>query len=74
MASWAQQTHGSTGRLLLTQRHGDWWIVNDSDLERTLLCGSPAWVARIAGEDSYEAFSWRPDLTIARWIMNNYDL
>ena len=55
-------------------RRGDWnmaegavaapagalWIVNDSDLELSLTCGSLAFVAYLAGEEDYEPFSWLP--------------
>jgi hypothetical protein len=38
LAAWLVEAYGATGRLLLCDRPGSWWIVNDSDLELVLIC------------------------------------
>lgn len=35
---WAMDSHGSLGRLLLWDAGADWWILNEPDLELTLMC------------------------------------
>ncbi len=69
-----ERTHGTLGRLILCQAHGDWWVVNDADLELSLVCGPPDMVTAIAGGVSYESFSWLPDPTVGASVVEFYSL
>jgi hypothetical protein len=69
---WAWDTHGSVGRLLLAAADGEWWAVNDSDLEVLIVSGDRDVLVRaFAGpdpENSWPVFdpplgSWLPRLT-----------
>jgi hypothetical protein len=41
LSDWVWSTHGALGRLLLWDNQRTWWIVQEPDLELTLLCGQP---------------------------------
>jgi hypothetical protein len=69
---WAWDTHGPVGRLLLAANDGQWWAVNDSDLEVLIVSGvRDVLVWAFWGpdpENSWPAFdpplgSWLPRLT-----------
>jgi hypothetical protein len=65
---WVQETHGSTGRIILISPTGAWWILNDSGLELSLTSGPPAWTVSVAGEADYEPFSWLPSPEVAEAV------
>jgi hypothetical protein len=68
-SDWVWSTHGALGRLLLWDAASTWWIVNEPDLESTLLCAQPAQLsALLPGENldslARQAFAgWIPTLT-----------
>lgn len=51
-----QATHGALGRLLIWDRTQRWWIVNEPDLEVTLLCAPPG--AFASADAEHEPFDW----------------
>ncbi len=53
--NWVMDAHGGVGRLLLWGEGQDWWLVNDADLELTLICSQPSRFNR-----EFEAWSDRP--------------
>jgi hypothetical protein len=60
-AEWVWNRHGALGRLLLWDQARRWWLVNDPDLEVSILC---ARIGTFAAEDAPdEAFAWLPTLT-----------
>lgn len=74
LEQWLQETHGSTGRVLLAEPTGAWWIVNDADLELSLTCGPAAWTDSVAGEADYQPFSWLPNPEVGNPVKNFYQL
>lgn len=52
---WVKDTHGGLGRLMMWDSRLDWWLINDPDLELTLICADPNLFP-----DEFEAWRDRP--------------
>ena len=74
LANWVGMTHGSWGRVLVWGADGDWWIVNDPDLEVSLVCGPPDWVESVSYEPTCEPFAWLPDPSAGDLVRAFYGL
>jgi hypothetical protein len=65
---WTWETHGALGRLLLWNEPPTWWLLNDPDLETTLICADAEFLSRLPGDDlllearSTPVASWIPTL------------
>ncbi|MEI2277453.1 hypothetical protein OHC50_08260 [Paenarthrobacter ilicis] len=55
---WVMDTHGGVGRLLVWNEGMDWWLVNDADLELTLICSQPSRFSAEFEEWSDSPFEW----------------
>jgi hypothetical protein len=73
LANWIAKIHGSWGRVLLWHDQR-WWIVNDPDLELSLLCGPPEWVEQVSGGHAFEPFSWLPYPSAGDLVRDLYGL
>jgi hypothetical protein len=64
-SEWVRETHGALGRLLLTNQAGSWWLVNEPDLELTLLCGQEATVSGLLPDESIDKLRATP---VGSWV------
>ena len=58
MNEWAMDVHGSVGRLLTWGASESWWLVNDADLELTLICSPPSQFQIEFNKWSRRPFQW----------------
>lgn len=54
-------THGGPGRLLMWDSGLDWWLVNEPDVELTLICSSGPLFQEECDRLESEPFTWISD-------------
>ncbi|MGZ4691258.1 MAG: hypothetical protein ACXVJW_05700 [Acidimicrobiia bacterium] len=75
LQGWVQSTHGCFGRLLVADAGGMRWLVNDADLELSLLCGPAQLVEDVCtGLAPVAPFSWIPHPPAGDEVVARYGL
>jgi hypothetical protein len=61
--------------LLVADPKRGWWVVNDAELELSLICGSRELVATLTANDTEEQpFEWLPDPSVGDGVVARYHL
>ncbi|MCZ9880469.1 hypothetical protein [Arthrobacter sp. B2a2-09] len=61
LTEWVMDRHGDLGRLLIWDHVADWWIVNEPDLELTLICSKRSQFQGEFDQWATRPFAWVND-------------